>query len=102
MPIDAADWARRYFDAWKTNDRELVESLFTEDAVYYYGPFRPPARGRAEIARRWVESGSAMDVRSDFEVVAVAHDVAVIHWAVTLESSEMDGILIVTLDGEGR
>jgi hypothetical protein len=66
---------------------------------FYNNGYHDEAR---ELARRWVESGSPMEIGSRFEVVALAGDVAVIHWAVTLGSSEMDGVLIVTLDSEGR
>jgi len=32
-------WLRRYFDAWVSNDPVDVASLFTEDAIYWVGPF---------------------------------------------------------------
>lgn len=97
--IDAAAWADRYFLAWKTNDAALVASLFTEDAVYFYGPFREPARGREEIVRRWTENAPESGVVTRHEVVAVNGEVAVIHFRV---SDAMDGVLIVKLDEDGR
>jgi ketosteroid isomerase-like protein len=98
---DATNWAERYFDAWKTNDRAMVESLFSDDAVYFYGPFRPPAVGRDAIVSRWIANAQA-DVRSQFEVVAVAGRAAVIHWHVAFGQTELDGVLIVRFDAEGR
>jgi ketosteroid isomerase-like protein len=98
---DATNWAERYFDAWKTNDRSMVQSLFAEEAVYFYGPFRPPAVGRDAIVTRWTANAQA-DVRSQFEVVAVADRVAVIHWHVAFAQTEMDGVLIVRFDADGR
>ena len=100
--IDAAAWADRYFRAWKTNDAALVASLFAEDAVYFYGPFREPALGREEIVRRWVENAPASDVVTAHEIVAVNGDTAVIHWAVSFADTAMDGVLIVTFDDGGR
>lgn len=99
----ARSWAERYFLAWQTNDRATVESLFSEDAVYFYGPFRPPARGRDTIVARWLEHAQP-DVTSQFEVVAVEHRVAVIHWRVAFQGNgqrEMDGVLIVRFDAAG-
>jgi ketosteroid isomerase-like protein len=99
----ATSWAGRYFLAWQTNDRATVESLFSEDAVYFYGPFRPPARGREAIVERWLRSPQA-GVTSEFEVVAVEPRVAVVHWRVVFESDgrrEMDGVLIVRFDAAG-
>ena len=94
-------WANRYFEAWKSNDPALVASLFTADAVYYYGPFREPARGREEIVRRWVSNPPSNDVRSAHEVIAVNGDTAVIHWSVSFDGTAMDGVLIVKLDDAG-
>lgn len=99
----ATSWAERYFRAWQSNDRATIESLFSEDAVYFYGPFRPPAEGRDTIVERWIQS-SQPDVASEFEVVAVEGRVAVIHWRVAFESEgrrEMDGVLIVRFDEHG-
>ncbi len=98
---DAAAWAERYFAAWKSNDPVAVASLFSEDAVYYYGPFREPAHGREEIVRRWVANETQANVRSAHEVIAVADDTAVIHWAVSFDGTAMDGVLIVKFDDDG-
>lgn len=39
----------RYAEAWERADKELITSLFTEDASYRSSPFREPLRGHAEI-----------------------------------------------------
>ena len=99
----AQSWAERYFLAWRTNDRATVESLFSEDAVYFYGPFRPPARGREAIVARWLENPQP-GVTSEFEVVAVEDRVAVIHWRVGFPRdarTELDGVLIIRFDESG-
>lgn len=98
----ADDWATRYFLAWRTNDRTVVESLFSEDATYSYGPFRPPAQGRDEIVRRWIENAPRHAVTSAHEVIAVNGDTAVIHWTVSFDTTTMDGVLIVTFDERGQ
>jgi SnoaL-like domain len=103
--VDAASWAERYFQAWKTNEPEAVGPLFTPDATYFYGPFREPARGRDEIVRRWVQNGIPLDFRYEYDIVATSGDVAVIHWTVSWREAgthiAMDGVLIVTLDDRG-
>ncbi len=104
-PDAAAAWAERYFLAWATNDPALVASLFSEDAVYYYGPFRPPTRGREEIVRRWIENGAQRNVATAHDVIAVNGDTAVIHWTVSFDTdagtTSMDGVLIVKFDDRG-
>jgi uncharacterized protein (TIGR02246 family) len=42
-------WLRRYFEAWVSNDPDDVAALFTEDALYWVGPFREPWVGRDQI-----------------------------------------------------
>lgn len=102
---DVEDWAERYFRAWVSNDPAEVAALFSEEAVYHYGPFRPPAEGRAEIVRRWV-GNAQQDVHATHRLVAINGDTAVIHWGVVFRDADgpaaMDGILIVRFDDELR
>ena len=60
---DLQAWLNRYVEAWRTNDREQVESLFTEDAAYRYRPYGGDSHannGREAIVAAWLEdSGSA-------------------------------------------
>ncbi len=56
---DVAAWLESYFHAWETNDPSDVRALFAEDAVYFYGPFREPARGREAIVRELGGGGAA-------------------------------------------
>jgi ketosteroid isomerase-like protein len=44
------DWLRRYFDAWVSNDPVDVAALFTEDALYWVGPFREPTSNAARTS----------------------------------------------------
>ena len=50
-PVTASevqDWLDRYIEAWRKNDPELVEALFSNDAVYRFRPIRrgwPGCRG---------------------------------------------------------
>jgi ketosteroid isomerase-like protein len=108
-PVDLAafsSWLERYFAAWASNDADEVASLFTEDAEYSYGPFRPSARGRDEIVRRWVGGGVPPELRTSHEVLAVDGNIGVAHWTVSFRGErgtvETDGILVCTFDAEGR
>ena len=55
---DVQGWLNRYVEAWRSNDRAVIESLFTEDAVYSYRPWdsdeqtvRGRERDRRQLAR---------------------------------------------------
>ena len=105
------DWLRRYFEAWGSNDPQAVASLFADDAEYHTGPFSGPRmRGRAQIVERWTADPDAQrDIRWSYDPLAVEDDLGVAHWTVTYSPGadpdrrvEMDGILVIRFDGEGR
>ena len=79
-------WLQRYFDAWQSNDPDPVEvsKLFSEEAVYYYGPFKEPARGRETIVAKWIaDPEQQADVTCQFDPLATEGDVGIAHWNVS-------------------
>jgi hypothetical protein len=50
-----SEWLDRYVRAWESNDGKEIAALFTEGAVYSYGPFSADVVGREAIARSWLE-----------------------------------------------
>jgi hypothetical protein len=107
VDLDAfTDWLERYFAAWASNDEAEVTALFSEDAVYSYGPFSEQAHGRDEIVRRWVQGGVQPGLRTAFEPLAVAGERGIAQFAVSFDEGhgrvEMDGILACDFDGQGR
>jgi ketosteroid isomerase-like protein len=48
-------WLNRYIDAWRSGDPVAIGALFSEDARYFYGPYRSPVVGRDAIVREWTE-----------------------------------------------
>lgn len=105
-----SQWLDRYFTAWKTNEPVEVAGLFTEDAVYYYGPFQEPARGRVRIVERWIaDPQQQTDIRTTFEPLAVNGQMGIAHWQVAFRSAEqplvetrLDGILVLIFDEQMR
>jgi hypothetical protein len=100
------DWLRKYFDAWVSNDPVDVADLFTEDAIYWVGPFREPWVGRDQIVDRWT-SGHQEDVRVAFDVIAFDGETGVADWNVTARTGDMsqtewDGILTIAFAHDGR
>jgi hypothetical protein len=49
-----AIWLDAYVEAWRSNEPEMVERLFSEDARYYYGPYAEPVVGRQAIVESWL------------------------------------------------
>jgi ketosteroid isomerase-like protein len=103
------DWLDAYFEAWRSNDGREVAALFAGDAVYSYGPFREPARGREQIVANWIADGPPLTVAHRYEILAVEGDTGIAHWNIKQKAYyfhepalEMDGILLLRFDDEGR
>jgi len=100
-------WLAAYFAAWVSNERAEVGALFTDDAVYWVGPYAAPWVGREAIVEAWT-SGSQVDVEHAAEVLAIDGDRVVAHWNVTATDlatgvrSELDGVLLLTFAPDGR
>ena len=59
---DVQAWLDRYVEAWRANEREPIEQLFTEDAVYGYRPWdseEHTVTGRDAIVTSWLEEPDA-------------------------------------------
>ncbi len=78
---DVQAWLDRYIDAWRENDPELVEALFTQDAVYRFRPYGGDGRiaeGVAEIVRSWIDfDDDPVSWEASYEAFAVDGDRAV-------------------------
>jgi ketosteroid isomerase-like protein len=103
------EWLDAYFEAWRSNDRTEVASLFAPDAVFSYGPFREPARGREQIVANWVADGPPLTADHRYEILGVEGDTGIAHWNLRQKAYyfheptlEMDGILVLRFDDEGQ
>jgi hypothetical protein len=78
---DVQAWLDRYVEAWRANEREPIEQLFTEDATYGYRPWDSDdstARGRDAIVATWLEEpDEAGTWEAQYEPWAVEGDRAV-------------------------
>ena len=92
---DFESWLRGYGKAWEGRDADAAAALFTPDAEYYWTPFDPPQRGRAEIAAAWNGAVQGQrDIAFEFDVLAAAGARGSAHWH--------DGILIAEFAAEGQ
>jgi uncharacterized protein (TIGR02246 family) len=106
---DFEAWLRGYKAAWEARDAAAAAALFAPDAEYYWTPFDPPHKGRAEIAAVWEGAlAKQKDVRFEYVVVAVAGARGIAHWHTRLMSVpegdkvELDGIVIAEFSGPGQ
>jgi SnoaL-like domain len=104
------DWLDAYGRAWVSNDPIDVAALFSEGAIYATSPFVEPWRGRERIVEEWTRDPEEQrEVRFEATPLAVTGVGGVAHWAVSYRRAadpepvhEMDGILVLRFDDEGR
>jgi SnoaL-like domain len=75
------DWLDRYVAAWRSNQREPIGALFTDDVSYRYVPWgdgRNAVRGRDALVDSWLEEPDAPESwEAQYTVFAVDGDRAV-------------------------
>jgi hypothetical protein len=105
MDVDGLqDWLDRYVEAWRTYDPAAIGDLFSEEALYYFHPFRDPARGRDEIVKAWADDPDAPQTwDASYEALATEGDVGVARgWTRYEDGKEYANLFVIRFDGEGR
>jgi ketosteroid isomerase-like protein len=102
-------WLERFARAWEARDPELAAPLFTERALFRETPFDEPLVGVDEIRAHWSGLPPALsDIGFTYEILAVTESGDIVHWRGSYTRAdrdarvEVDGILSISLDGEGR
>ena len=102
-------WLDRFGRAWETRDPERAAALFSEEGSYRESPFDEPLTGPDEIRARWSSLPKAReDIQFAYEVLAITDRWGIARWRGTYTPVnrdtplELDGILLVSLDEEGR
>lgn len=74
------DWVAGYEQAWRSPGTAGLADLFTPDATYQQGPYRPPVVGLPAIERMWEEfrDGPETGFTLASDVVAVDGRTAVV------------------------
>lgn len=102
-------WLESYGRAWESHDPQLFADLFTDNASYYANPFSEPLSGRSALRDYWSNIIRTQEqTRFNYEVLAITQDRGIAHWwtsFVHISSKtkvKMDGIFIVSFNGENR
>jgi ketosteroid isomerase-like protein len=100
----AADWVRRYEQAWATNEPDAVRALFTPDGEYRFHPWDEPIVGHDAIVESWLEAqDSADDHTFTWSVVAVEGSTAVVQGRTTYTDGDVyDNLWVVRFAEDGR
>jgi hypothetical protein len=102
------EWLDAYGRAWHDRDAEAAGELFTEDAVYQWGPFGRRLRGRVMIREAWAEAVESQDnVSFGYEVLSASARGGIVRWWSSMERPEekvrqkIEGIFRLSFDESG-
>lgn len=81
MLAGLTEWLDAYGQAWEARDAEAASDLFTEDAVYQWGPFGRKLRGRVMIREAWAEAvEEQQNVSFGYEVLTASARGGIVRW----------------------
>jgi hypothetical protein len=103
-------WLDVYGRAWERRDVDAFVACFTEDALYFWGPWTQPLRGHDDIRAATEQAVSRQaNVQFGHEPLAITPDGrGVCRWWVSMDVPEEEaieedeGIFLVTLGPDGR
>jgi ketosteroid isomerase-like protein len=97
-------WVAEYERAWRADDADAVDALFTENAAYRRSPYEPSEIGHDAIKAFWlVDTGRTFSM--DATIVAIDDDVAVVRVDVlykTPTAQEYRDVWILRFAPDGR
>ena len=99
------NWLTEYGRYWEEKRTDKFASIFSEEALYYWTPFRKPLEGREEIEREVKKAISTQqNINFSFAVLSFNNKVGIAHWKCEITRIEtqkrftIDGILIAKLN----
>jgi SnoaL-like protein len=102
------EWLDEYGRAWETRDADAAADLFTEDAVYQWGPFGRKLRGRVMIREAWAEAVETQsNVTFGYEVLTATGRGGIARWWCSVDDPERsvrdraEGIFRLAFDETG-
>ena len=102
-------WLDSYGRAWESQDPQSFANLFTDYASYHANPFSEPLSGRSAILEYWsTVIRSQEQIQFSYEVLSVNKESGIAHWWASFvhipskTKVKLDGIFIISLNGENR
>ena len=108
MRAGLSEWLDAYGAAWEARDPEAAAELFTEDALYQWGPFGRRLRGRIMIREAWAEAVETQaNVKFGYEVLTATARGGIARWWCSMDvpsrnvRSRDEGIFRLAFDDSG-
>jgi hypothetical protein len=99
------NWIEGYIKAWESNDPGQIGALFSDQALYYTGPFDEPWQGRDGIVAGWLKRKDAPGTYSfRYEVLSAGDDVGIVRgWTEYFDPKrEYSNIWLIRFDDQNR
>jgi ketosteroid isomerase-like protein len=102
------EWLDAYGRAWEERDAEQAAGLFTEDAIYQWGPFGRKLRGRVMIREAWADAVETQaNVKFGYEVLTATGRGGIARWWCSMDvpgqkvRSDIEGIFRLAFEDSG-
>jgi nuclear transport factor 2 (NTF2) superfamily protein len=102
-------WLDDYGLAWESRNPEAAAVLYADDGTYQVTPFLEPMRGRNAIFEYWAGVAKTEEnIRFGYEILVANAEVKIARWWASFvivpqgQETQLDGIFLVALDGEGH
>jgi hypothetical protein len=102
------EWLEAYGEAWEQRDADAAAKLFTDEALYQWGPFGRRLRGRPMIREAWAEAvEDQQNIEFGFEVITATARGGIVRWwcAADIPSRDvrgrLEGIFRLAFDEDG-
>ena len=81
MLAGLSEWLDAYGRAWEERDADAAAQLFTEDALYRWGPFGRRLRGRVMIREAWADAVEGWEnIAFGYEVLTATARGGIARW----------------------
>ena len=108
MLAGLSEWLDAYGSAWEARDPDAAGELFTEDALYHWGPFGRRVRGRPMIREAWAEATeNQANVEFGYEVMSASQRGGLVRWWSAYDAPgrevrvRVEGIFRLAFDEDG-
>lgn len=102
MLAGLSEWLDAYGRAWQDGDAAAASDLFTDDALYQWGPFAQRLRGRIMISEAWAEAMEGLrGVAFGYEVFTASQRGGIVRWWMTAEGTKLEGVFKLAFDEAG-
>ena len=108
MLAGLSEWLDAYGKAWEARDADAAGVLFTDDALYQWGPFGRKLRGRPTIREAIADAVEQQEnVKFGYEVLSASARGGLVRWWCSFDlpargmRESNEGIFRIRFDDEG-